>query len=65
MKKIASLLIVSLFAVALVGCDRVEKGTQGIKESKQLSEKINKDVQNMQKIGEEEKKAADPADKEK
>ena len=67
MKKIMSLLIISVFAVTLVGCKRVEQGREGIKESKQLQEKINKDMQGMQKTGkeiagEEEKK---PEEKEK
>jgi len=67
MKKIVSLLLVSVFAVTLIGCEKVEKGTKGIKESKELQEKINKDIQNTQKTsremsGEEENK---PSDKEK
>jgi len=70
MKKVLSLLIVSVFVVTFIGCERVEKGREGIKESRELKDKINKDIQGMQKTGkeiagEEEKKPAEPAEKEK
>lgn len=53
MRKILSLLLAAVFAVSLIGCEKVEKGREGIKESKELQEKINKDIQGLQKTGKE------------
>ena len=69
MKKILSLLIVSVFAVTLIGCEKEEKGREGIKERKELKEKINKDIQDIQKTGKEMSGAGEeenkPSEKEK